>query len=79
MVGNMFIFGPLAAMYGRDIEQELMRPNRGYLISEWKFNGSVDAVNYTLRRSALTQYQEGDHSMPSHHSDTSSARRNLRR
>ena len=73
------IFGPLAGMYGRDIEQELMRPNRGYLISEWKFNGSVDAVNYTLRRSALTQYQESDHSMPSHHSDTSSVRRNLRR
>ena len=38
------IIGPFAAMYGRDIEQYLMRPERNLFIPEWDFNNSVDGV-----------------------------------
>ena len=51
------IFGPFAAMYGRDIEQYLMRPDRGSLVPEWDFNESVHGVKWTLEGSALTTAQ----------------------
>ena len=50
------IIGPLAAMYGRDIEQYLMRPERSLLIPEWDFNNSVDGVKWTLNMNAMTKY-----------------------
>ena len=64
------IIGPLAAMYGRDIEQYLMRPDRGLLIPEWNFNESVNGVKWTLQRNALTKYYYQE----SNQSETSSVR-----
>ena len=68
----MSIFGPLAGMYGRDIEQYLMRLGRGLLIPDWNFNESVHGVNWTLQRNALTKYYYQDQS--SNQSETSSVR-----
>ena len=64
------IIGPLAAMYGRDIEQYLMRPERSSLIPEYDFNESVDGVKWTLNRNALTMYYYQE----SNQSETSSVR-----
>ena len=66
----MSIFGPFAGMYGRDIEQYLMRIDRGLLIPEWNFNESVHGVKWTLQRSALTKYYYQE----SNQSETSSVR-----
>ena len=76
MVG---IIGPLAAMYGRDIEQFLMRNDRPTLVPENKFNESVRLGKYTLRLDALASYQ--DQSMASNQSDSDvrSSRRESRR
>ena len=49
MVG---IIGPLAAMFGRDIEQFLMGNERPTLIPENKFNESVRLGKNTLRLDA---------------------------
>ena len=44
LVRQICVLGPLAGMYGRDNEQEMMRPKAGYYISEQKFAHSVDAA-----------------------------------
>ena len=46
LVGQICILGPLAGMYGRDIEQEIMHPTAGYYISERRFANSVDAASF---------------------------------
>ena len=48
-------FGPLAAMYGRDIEQYLMRPDRGLFIPEWDFNESVHGVKVDTSEKRITE------------------------
>ena len=68
MVNWVDIFGPLAGIYGRGIEQYFMRPDRTTLISEHKFNESVNGGKNTLHKEALTTYQ--DRSMTSNQSDT---------
>ena len=67
MVG---IVGPLAAMYGRDIEQYLMRSDLGLLTPEWDFNEAVNGVTWTFQRNALTKYYYQE----SNQSETSSVR-----
>ena len=60
--------GPLAGIYGRDIEQYSVRNERPTLIPEHKFNESVRQGKNTLRLDALTTYQ--DQSMTSNQSDS---------
>ena len=67
------ILGPLAGMYGRDIEQEIMHPTTGYYISERKFANSVDAARFSLRKQVFNQHpDEPDRSMRSNRSEGSS-------
>ena len=64
LVKQICILGPLAGMYGRDIEQEMMHPTTGYYISERKFAHSVDAAKYALRKDVIHQHpEEPDRSM----------------
>ena len=65
MVKWINILGPLAGMYGRDIEQYLMRPDGSPLISEYRFNESVNGMSHTIHRNALTTYQYQDQSATS--------------
>ena len=46
----MSVVGPIAKMCGRNIEQELMHPKRGYHISEQKFAHLIDAANICLKK-----------------------------
>ena len=45
-------------MYGRNIEQELMHPKRGYYISEQKFAHSVDAARFALKKEMLHEHPD---------------------
>ena len=58
LVKQICILGPLAGMYGRDIEQEMMHPTTGYYISERKFAHSVDAPKYAFRKGVIHQHPE---------------------
>ena len=55
LVRQINILGPLAAIYGRDIEQEIMYPTSGTLISARKFNQSTNVPSTTLEATNLGQ------------------------
>ena len=64
-------------MYGRDIEQEMMRPTAGYYISEQKF--AHDAAKYALKKDVIHQHPgKPDRSLCSR-SESSNFRRKLRK
>ena len=67
MAREIGILGPLAAVYGRDIEQLLMEPNPPTVIPE-KFNESIVFGRCPLRAEALKSYQ--DQSVGSNYSDS---------
>ena len=57
LAGQICILGPVAGLYGRDIEQYLM-DLRGHLISERKLEYSVNSAKYVLRANVVTKYPE---------------------
>ena len=58
IVGQISVLGPIAGMYGRNIEQELMHPKRGYYISERKFAHWVDAARYALKKEVIHRHPD---------------------
>ena len=68
MAEMVSILGPLAGVYGRDIEQLLMGYDKPTLIPEKKFNESIALGRHTLRLEALRSYQ--DQSIGSNYSDS---------
>ena len=53
MATEIGILGPLAAVYGRDLEQLLMGPNPPTIIPEKLFNESITFGRFPLRSEAL--------------------------
>ena len=54
LVGQNSVLGPIAGMYGRNIQQVLMHPKRKtFYISERKFAHSVEAAKICLKREML--------------------------
>ena len=59
MATEIGILGPLAAVYGREVEQLLMGTNMPTLIPEKLFNESVSYGRASLRTAALkSSYQD---------------------
>ena len=59
MVTEIGILGPLAAVYGREVEQYLMVPELPEIIPERIFNESVSFGRASLRTAALrSSYQD---------------------
>ena len=61
LVSQVGIFGPLASFFGRDIEQELIKPTSGYLIKEQKLQYSVDNARIAVKKEVFIQHLQ-DHS-----------------
>ena len=58
IVGQFSVLGPIAGLYGRNIEQELMHLQRGYYISERKFAHSVESARYALKKEMIHQHPD---------------------
>ena len=56
LAGQIGILGPLAAMFGRDFEQEVMSLTNGVYFSERMISRSVTAARYSIKAANLSEY-----------------------
>ena len=74
LVSQVNVLGPFAGFYGRDIEQELISPTSGSLISVRKFNQSVNLLYMALKATHFDQHPNEAHSVRDNRSEVESTR-----